>query len=52
MTSSPARVALLGTESFREMSAAAAATPGSLPPPAGIARVMGRYGQVPVPASR
>lgn len=32
---------------FREMAAAAAATPGSLPPPAEIARVMGRYGLVP-----
>jgi mannose-6-phosphate isomerase-like protein (cupin superfamily) len=37
-------------EYFREMAAAAAATPGSLPPPAEIARVMGRYGLV--PASR
>jgi mannose-6-phosphate isomerase-like protein (cupin superfamily) len=38
-------------EYFREMAAAAAATPGSLPPPAEIARVMGRYGLVPAAAS-
>jgi quercetin dioxygenase-like cupin family protein len=38
-------------EYFREMAAAAAATPGSLPPPAEIARVMGRYGLVPVSPS-
>jgi mannose-6-phosphate isomerase-like protein (cupin superfamily) len=36
-------------EYFHEMAAAAAATPGSLPPPAEVARVMGRYGLVPVP---
>ena len=36
-------------EYFREMAAAAAATPGALPPPAEIARVMGRFGLVPLP---
>jgi mannose-6-phosphate isomerase-like protein (cupin superfamily) len=34
---------------FRELAAAAAATPGALPPPAEIGRIMGRYGLVPEP---
>ncbi len=35
-------------EYFHELAAAAAATPGSLPPPAEIARIMGRFGLVPL----